>query len=49
MSDYSLIGTKDTVDNTTNTKIFFNGNTYSAANASGCIQHFAPGTESHIS
>jgi hypothetical protein len=47
ISDYWLIGTKDT-DNTTKTKTFFNGNTCLFANAAGSIQHFATGTGSHI-
>ncbi len=38
----SLIGTKDTGDNTKNTKRFINGNTCS-------IQHFATGTGGHVS
>jgi hypothetical protein len=49
--DFTLIGTKDNInDNTTNTKIFINGNTCSYAGAPGCIQHFstATGTGGHI-
>jgi hypothetical protein len=43
-----LIGTKDTDDNTTNTKIVINGNTCTYAWALGSIRHFATGTGSHI-
>jgi hypothetical protein len=48
INDYSLIGTKDTDENTINTKIMINGNTCSIANAPGSIQHFATGTGGHI-
>ncbi len=49
VSDYSLIGTKDDVnDNTTNTKIFINGNTCTYAGAPGFIQYFATGTGGHV-
>jgi hypothetical protein len=40
-SDYTIIGTKDTDDNATNTKIFLNGNTFTGANNAGSIQYFA--------
>ena len=40
-TDYSLIGTLDTDDNATNTKIFINGNTCTYAGAAGFIQYFA--------
>jgi hypothetical protein len=43
-SDYSLIGTIDTDDNATNTKIFFNGNSYNGAGARGFIQYYATTT-----
>ncbi len=36
-----MIGTLDTDDNATNTKIFINGNTCNNAGAPGCIQYFA--------
>ncbi len=49
ISDFSMIGTKDNVnDNTTNTKIFINGNTCPYAGAAGSIHHFATGTGGHI-
>jgi hypothetical protein len=45
VSDFSLIGTKDDVnDNTTNTKIFLSRNTSNYAGTPGSIQHFATGT-----
>ncbi len=40
-SDYSSIGTLDTDDKTTNSKIFINGNTCNSAGAPGCIPYFA--------
>ena len=40
-TDFSLIGTLDTDDNATNTKIFLNGNTCTYAGAAGFIQYFA--------
>ena len=48
-TDYTLIGTLDTDNNTTNTKIFINGNTCSYAGAPGFIQYFATGTGGHVS
>jgi hypothetical protein len=42
-NDFSLIGTLDTDNNTTNTKIFINGNNCTHASAKGCIQYFATG------
>ncbi len=41
IADYTITGTRDTDDNTLNTKIFINGNTCTTANAARCIQNFA--------
>jgi hypothetical protein len=46
-NDFSLIGTLDTDNNTSNTKIFLNGIGNTSANAPGSIQYFATGTGSH--
>ena len=47
--DYTVIGARDTDDNTLNTKISLNGNTCSYTGAPGCIQHFATSaTGAHI-
>ena len=49
ITDFTLIGTKDYInDNTTNTKIFINGNTCNYAGSPGSIQHFATGSGGHI-
>jgi len=47
-TDYTIIGTLDTDNNTTNTKIFLNGNTCTYAGAQGSIQYFATSTGSHV-
>jgi hypothetical protein len=44
-TDYTLIGTLDTDYNTTNTKLFLNGNTCNSAGAPGFIQYFASSGE----
>jgi hypothetical protein len=46
-NDFSLIGTLDTDNNTSNTKIFLNGIGNTSASAPGFIQYFATGTGSH--
>jgi hypothetical protein len=49
ITDYTIIGTRDTDDNTLNTKIFINGNTCTTANAAGSIPYFATSaTGAHI-
>jgi hypothetical protein len=48
-NDYSVIGTRNVDDNTLNTKILLNGNTYTGSGTAGSIQYFATGTGmSHI-
>ncbi len=48
-SDFSIIGTKDNINEyTTNTKIFINGNTCTYAGAAGSIQYFATGSGGHV-
>ncbi len=46
-TDHSFLGTLDTDSNTTNTKIFWSGNTCNFAGTPGSIQHFATGTGGH--
>ncbi len=51
-NNYSIIGTKDTDENTTNTKIFMNGNPCTFAGAAGSFQYFTvmeSGTGCHTS
>ena len=47
-TDFSIIGTIDTDNNNTNTKIYLNGNTSTTAGSAGSIQYFATSTGSHI-
>jgi hypothetical protein len=47
-NDFSLIGTLDTDNNTSNTKIFLNGNNYTDAGAQGFIQYFAANNGGHV-
>jgi len=47
-NDYSVIGTRNADDNTLNTKILLNGNTYTGSGAVGSIQYFATTTGGHI-
>jgi hypothetical protein len=48
ITDYSLLGTIDIDNNTSNTKIFLNGSNCTYASAPGSIQYFATSTGSHI-
>jgi hypothetical protein len=49
IADFTLIGTKDNInDNTTNTKIFLSSNTSNNAGTPGSIQYFATGTGGHF-
>jgi hypothetical protein len=47
-TDYTLIGTLDTDNNTTNTNIFLNGNTCNTAGAPGYIQYWATASGGHV-
>ncbi len=47
VSDYTIIGTIDVNNNTTNTKIFLNGNTCTTAGYQGGIQYWASSTGGH--
>ena len=47
-SDFTLIGTQDTNDNITNTKIFISGNSCGTANNNGGIQYYGTGIGDHI-
>jgi hypothetical protein len=47
-TDFRIIGTLDTDNNTTNTKFFINGNTCTFVGAAGSMQHFATRTGGHI-
>jgi len=46
-TDYSIIGTLDTDNNATNSKIFISGNTCTYAGTPGSIQYFATSTGVH--
>jgi hypothetical protein len=48
ITDYSLLGTIDVDNNTSNTKIFLNGSNCTYAGTPGSIQYFSTSTGSHV-